>query len=317
LEADSEILTIDELEDQIPPLGAEITKIRELISSLELCHHKAERWVSNIVEAIGKGETTKGLGTRSLGQRHPTEQVWQDACTALSAWVAGCPISSINVNIDTVPASQLLAGLGERSALKEWQVQRVIEKILSIIHWSNPSGSQTAEYVWLLLRRDEYEAVYLDRCPQQYKEHEEFWLRTVRTIIHDTENSHNTTLSLGLAIDMLWPCHWGFVQNLQIVLEAIGGKLTPDMPFAACGRNIGLLPIRQRMEVVSNTLRAFCGEPVSGLEIDSDSLAQLGELTEVKSWLAASLDKTIRLQLSPPAKLREMSVLDGPNWINQ
>ena len=39
--------------------------------------------------------------------------------------------------------------------------------------------------------------------------------------------------------------------------------------------------------------------------------------TEVKKWLAASLDKTIRLQLSPPAELRAMSALAGPEWINQ
>ena len=87
-------------------------------------------------------------------------------------------------------------------------------------------------------------------------EHEDFWLRTVRTIIQDTENGDKADLSLGLAIDMLWPCHWRFVKNLQIVLEAIGGRLNPDKPFAACGRNIALLPIRRRMEVVSNTLKA-------------------------------------------------------------
>jgi hypothetical protein len=44
-------------------------------------------------------------------------------------------------------------------------------------------------------------------------------------------------------------------------------------------------------------------------------LAALGEPTEVKEWLAASLRKTIRLQLNPPAKLRAMSALAGPDWI--
>jgi len=317
LEADSEILAIDELEDRIAPLGADTSKIRGLISSLELCHHKAERWVSNIVEAIGEGETTKGLGTRSPGQQHPTEQAWQNACAALSAWVAGCPSTSVDLIIDAVPASRILAGLGERSPLKEWQVQRVIEKISGAIYWRRSCDDPTEEYEWLLLCGDEYESDYLDRCPEHYKEHEGFWLRTARTIIHDTESSHTADLSLGLAIDMLWPCHWRFVKNLQVVLEAIGGRLNPDTPFAACGRNMTLLPIRRRMEVVSATLGAFCGEPVPNLEVDRDSLTLLGESTEVKRWLAASLDKTIRLQLSPPARLREMSDLAGPNWIRQ
>ena len=71
LEADSEILAIDRMEDSIAPINANVLKIRELISSFELCHHKADRWVYNIIEAIGTGETQKGLGTRSPGQQHP------------------------------------------------------------------------------------------------------------------------------------------------------------------------------------------------------------------------------------------------------
>ena len=74
LHADSEIIAIDGMEDLISPIGANVSKIRELISSLELCHHKADRWVYNIVEAIGAGETTKGLGTRSPGQQHLRER---------------------------------------------------------------------------------------------------------------------------------------------------------------------------------------------------------------------------------------------------
>ena len=317
LEADSEILAIDRMEDHIAPIGANVSKIRELISSLELCHHKAERWVCNIIEAIGAGETRKGLGTRSPGRQHPTEKVWQNACAALSAWCAGCPSTSVELTIDTVAASRILACLGERSPLKEWQVQRVIEKIRSAIHWPQSSDDPTAQYAWILFSGGEHELAYRNQCPEHYKEHEDFWLRTVRTIIHDTENGDGADLSLGLAIDMLWPCHWRFVENLQIVLEAIGGRLNPEKPFAACGRNIPLLPIRRRMEIVSNTLKVFCGDPESNQEVDRDLLALLGKATEVKKWLVASLDKTIRLQLSPPAELRAISALAGPEWIKQ
>jgi hypothetical protein len=305
------------MEDHIAPIAANVSKIRELISSLELCHHKAERWICNIIEAIGTGETRKGLGTRSPGQQHPTEKVWQNACAALSTWVAGCPSTSIDLTIDTVPASRILAGLGERSPLKEWQVQRVIEKLRSSIHWPQSLDDPTAQYVWILLSGGEYESAYRNQCPDHYKEHQDFWLRTVRTIIHDTENGDEADLSLGLAIDMLWPCHWNFVENIQIVLEAIGGRLNPEKTFAACGRNITLLPIRRRMEIVSNTLKVFCGDPESNQEMDRDLLALLGKPTAIKKWLAASLDKTIRLQLSPPAELREISALAGPDWIRQ
>ena len=317
LEADSEILAIDMMEDHIAPIAANVLKIRELISSLELCHHKAERWVGNIIEAIGAGETRKGLGTRSPGQPHPAEKVWQNACAALSAWCAGCPGMSVDLSVGTVPASPMLAALGQRSPLKEWQVQRVMEKIRSSIHWPQSLEDPTAQYVWLLLGGGDYESAYRSQCPEHYKEHEEFWLRTVRTLIHDTENGDEAELSLGLAIDMLMPCHWNFVENLQLVLEAIGGRLNPEKPFAACGRNIILLPSRQRMEIVSNTLKAFCGAPESSREVDRDLLALLGKPAEVKKWLAASLDKTIRLQLTPPAELRAISAMAGPDWIRQ
>jgi hypothetical protein len=317
LESDSEILAIDRMEDHIAPIDSDVAKIRELISTLELCHHKAERWVENILSAIGSGDTTKGLGTRATGELHPVEKVWQDACAALSAWCAGYPSAAVDLTIDAVPASELLAGLGKRSALKEWQVQRVVEKIRSAIHRPQSFDGPTAQYVWILLGGDEYELAYRDECPEPYMEHEDFWLETVQTIIHDTESGDEADLSLGFAIDMLMPCHWRFVENLRIVLDAIGGRLNPEGPFAACGRNIDLVPIRRGMEIVSNTLRVFCGEPGSDQELDGASLALLGEPTEAKKWLAASLDKTIRLQLIPPAELRALSALAGPDWLAQ
>jgi len=314
-QADSEILNIDMMEDEIVPLAPNIARIRELISSLELCHHKAERWVYNIIEAIGAGETPKGPGRRSPGQQHPAEILRQSSCTALSAWCAGNPSTKVELSIDTVPASQLLSCLGERSPLKEWQVQRVIEKIRAEIHWPQSLDDPSVQYVWIILGGGEYESTYRHECPVRYEEHEDFWLRTVRTFIHDNVSGHEAKFSLGFAIDMLWPCHWNFVENLQIVLAAIGGDLYPEKVFAACSRNITLVPIHQRMGVVSNTLKAFCGNLEPNQEVDRDLLALLGERTEAKEWLAASLEKTIRLQLSLSPEQQTMAALACPDWI--
>ena len=289
-EADSEIMAIDSLEDQIAPLAANVAKIRELIGTLEMCHHKAENWVGNILEAIATGETSKGLGTRTPGQIHPTEIVSKNAIGALSAWVAGCPSTSIDLTIGTVPASRMLACLGERSPLKEWQVQRVIEKIRSWTDLPRSDQDPSTQYVWLACGQHD--------CPDHYKEHEDFWRQTVQTVpFEGLQGLDGGEFSLGLAIDLLWTCHWNFVENLQIVLEVIGGKIEPEKPFAACAWNITLSPIRPRMEVVSNTLKVFCGAPESDEEIDRDVLSLLGGPTAEKEWLAASLDKTIRLQL--------------------
>jgi hypothetical protein len=290
-EADSEILVIDSLEDQIGPIGANVSRIRKLIGTLEMCHHKAEKWVGNIIQAIARGETVKGLGTRRPDQIHPTEVVSKNACSALSAWVAGSPSTSIDLTIGTIPASGILSCLGERSPLKEWQVQRVIEKIRSWTHWPWSEQDPSAQYAWLSCGQKD--------CPDHYKEHQEFWRETVQTVpFEGLQGLDGGDFSLGLAIDLLWTCHWNFVENLQIVLEVIGGNLKPERPFAACAWNITLSPIRPRMEVVSNTLKFFCGNSESDKEIDRDVLSLLGEPTEEKKWLAASLDKTIRLQLS-------------------
>jgi len=289
-EADPEIRAIDSLEDRIAPIAANISKIRTLIGSLEMCHHKAERWVNNIIEAIATGETSKGLGTRTPGQMHPTEVVSKNACAALSAWVAGCPTGAIDLTIGTVPASQLLACLGERSPLKEWQVQRVIEKIRSWTNWPQSENDPSTRYAWLSCDQQ--------ACPDHYKEHVDFWQQTVETVpFKDLQGLDGRGFSLGFAIDLLWTCHWNFLENLHIVLEVIGGKTEQERPFAACAWNIALSPIRPRMKVVSNTLGVFCGDYETNEEIDPTVLSRLGKLTLEKKWLAASLDKTIRLQM--------------------
>jgi hypothetical protein len=52
--------------------------------------------------------------------------------------------------------------------------------------------------------------------------------------------------------------------------------------------------------MISDTLNVFWrGETTTG-DIDRCVLASLGAPTPVKRWLAASLDKTIRLHLTQP-----------------
>jgi hypothetical protein len=306
---------IDAMEDRLGTISAGVASVRELISSLELCHHKADRWIDNIIQAIGAEETRKGLGTRPPGTRHPVEEVWTHAVAALSAWCAGCPADRIDLTVGDRPASRLVSGLGERSPLKEWQVQRVIEKIRSVACWARSNDEPGARYAWLLLGGGEYDVAYRSDCPERYEEHEDFWMTTVRTIIHDTDAGDEAALSLGLAIDMLWPCHRSFVENLQIVLDAIGEELHPREPFAACGRNLARVANHERVEQVSRSLEAFCGDAESGDGVDHGVLEVLGASSPAKRWLAASLDKTLRLQLHPPGEMKAASALDGPGWI--
>ncbi|MFB3787598.1 MAG: hypothetical protein ACE15F_14650 [bacterium] len=314
---DPEIERIDRMEDELIPLSPGVAKIRELISCLEMCHHKAGRWIDNVLAAIASGESAKGLGTRAPDQVHPVENIWQNACAALMAWCAGCPAASLDMNIGPIPASQLLDGLGPRSPLKEWQTQRVAERIRSCIHWPRSGEDPSSQYRWILYNPAGTDAMYFLQCPDYYREQEEFWLATARTILQDRIDGHPAEISLGLAIDMLWPCHWRFIDNLRIVLDAIGGRLQLDTPYAACGRNIGLLPTHDQMAILSHTLFYYAMGGGSGEQADPAILARLGESSAVKSWLAASLGKTIRLQINPPADIIVLSALEGPDWIRE
>jgi hypothetical protein len=100
-----------------------------------------------------------------------------------------------------------------------------------------------------------------------------------------------------MAIDMLEPCNWDFVGSVVTILRAIGGDLHPARPYACHQRNVELSPLRDRLKTISNTLRAFWKTEGKVEDIDEDVLASLGQLNPVKRWLAASLDKTIRLHL--------------------
>jgi hypothetical protein len=306
---DSEILAIDRLEDSISPLAPGVSRTRELISTLELCHHKAERWVANIVSAIALGDTTKGLGTRPAGVTHPVERTWKSACAALSAWCAGCPAASIDLRIGDKPAGEMIKRLGPRSPVKEWQVQRIIDKTREHIAWPASRREAPERYVPLLEAGSGYESMQRTDCPDQYREHGDFWHQTVQTLILDTEigdyhsvygdlgYGEETVLTLAVAIDMLQPCHWDYVQNLETVLGVIGGDPTPRRPFAFCARNIKLSPIRERMKAVSRTLQVFCHDRLPDDDVDAELLTSLGESSKERQWLASSLDKTIRLQM--------------------
>jgi len=297
VEADEEMLEIDRLEDAISPLPEDIKRIRKLISTLELCHHKAERWVTNIIAAIGEEDTSKGLGTRTAGELHPAERDWMNACAVLTAWCAGQPVSSIKIEIGDRSASCLLSRLGQRSALKEWQVQRVIERIREFIGWPRSMHHGDPVYVFMEECGTDCEPPGDAVCPEYYREHEDFWKQTMQTRIHDTMDGEPADISLAVAIDLMFPCNWNFFENLDIVLGAIGGELHTAKPLAACARNIGHTPIRERMQKVCRTLQYSLQNRRSDNDVDGTLPALPEDLTAPKRWLAASLDKTIRLQL--------------------
>jgi len=62
------------------------------------------------------------------------------------------------------------------------------------------------------------------------------------------------------------------------------------------GRIQWVTPLRDRLRVISHTLKTFYECAGKDKDVDGDILALLGPKTDEKHWLAASLDKTMRLQ---------------------
>ena len=279
---DDEIKAIDKLEDGVGPLNDETIHLRELIGTLESCHHKLEHRVGIIIDAIGTGraEKTKGPMRREPGQVTPREREYEALIQILSSWCSGHS-GIADLRVGPYSGTKLLDPLGERTALKTWQVDKVTEKIR---RFADP------ERRW----NQAYENVVDTDCEGEAAR---FRDRTKQTVIHDTENGKPAELTLAQAIDLFTGCNWDYLETLRTILAAIGGRLHVERPIALHDRNVKLRPTRKRMEIVSNTLRAFCEGKAPEACVNPDVLEALKSVTPVKRWLAASLDKTLRLQL--------------------
>jgi len=285
-EADCEMLDIDKMEDSIAPLDEEMTKIRQLITGFELCYHEADKEAEYIAQAIGAGRCPERSNERPPQRKKELENCRQ----ILSKWCENPAVSGMDIDVGGISADELLSSIGSPTPLKIWQVERIVDKIIEALDKSCP-------YHNMALDLGDYGEPGANPVGEHYKDNQAFLQQTVETIIHDTVDGRKAKISLAMAIDMLEPCNWDFVGAIVTLLKAIGGDLNPARPYACHQRNIKLSPLRDRLRIISNTLGAFWKTEDKAKEIDDDILTSLGSLTHVKRWLAASLDKTIRLHL--------------------
>ncbi len=286
IEADAEVLEIDKMEDSIAPLDDDTAKIRQLISGFELCYHEADKEAEYIAQSIGAGRCPPRSDERPPQRKRELENCHK----ILSSWCENPSISGIDLDVGGISADELLSFIGPPSPLKLWQVERIIDKITQALEPNHP-------YHNIVLDLGPYGEPGANPVGDHHKDNLDFVKKTVETVIHDTVDGQKAKISLAMAIDMLEPCNWDFVGSVGTILRAIGGDLHPARPYACHQRNIELSPLRDRLKTISNTLSAFWKSEQKASEIDEDILSSLGQLTLVKRWLAASLDKTIRLHL--------------------
>ena len=281
---DKELLAIDAMEDSIAPLDDQTIAIRQLITRFEACYHEADKEAERIAKAIGAGHCPR----QSTARPPKRKKELQNCRRVLSRWCENTSIKGMNIDVGGNRADELLSFIGPPSPLKIWQVERIVDKVSQALDPSRP-------YHNMALDLGDYGEPGAKPAGEHYKDDSTFLKRTKEAIIHDTVDGRKSGVSLAMAIDLLMPCHWDFVGGLVIILKAIGGDLHPAKPYACCSRNVNLTPLRDRLRTISNTLRAFWKGEKTAENIDSRLLASLGTARPVKCWLAASLDKTIRL----------------------
>jgi len=99
-----------------------------------------------------------------------------------------------------------LSRLGQRSALKEWQVQRVIDRIREFIGWPRSMHHEDSVYVFMEECGADFEPPPGAVCPEHYREHEDCWKQTMQARIRDTVDGGADNISLAVAIDLMFPC---------------------------------------------------------------------------------------------------------------
>ena len=290
--ADKEILAIDAMEEAIESLDEETTKIRGLITGLEPCYHEVDIEAERIIKAIGSGQCPPESNERPPKRKKELEDCYQ----ILSRWSEDTSVKDIDSELGSISAEKLLSYIGQANPLKVWQVERIVDKITEALDRSQP-------YHMMVLDLGDYGEPGARPVGDYYKDAAEFVQQTKETIIHDTVDGREAKMSLAMAIDMLEPCNWNFAGAIATLLKAIGGDLHPERPYVCHQRNLKMSPLCDRMRIISNTLGAFWKGEETDETMDRDILASLGEATEVKRWLAASLDKTIRLQLEAPSDI--------------
>ena len=289
---DGEVHLIDAMEDSLGPLDEQTLEVRRRITLFEASYHEADKEAQFIAATIGAGRCAKQSNERPPQRKQELDSARQ----ILSLWCENPVIRGIDRQVGGIQADDLLGFLGEPNRLKMWQVARVVDRVSHALDPRHP-------YHNLALNVGDYGEPSVNDAGEHDGRDSTFLQQTRETVIHDTVEGRESKISLAFALDLLMPCGWDFVGCLATILKAIGGDLHPQRPFACCARNITFSPLCSRLRTISDTLNVFWAGETAAECLDDRLRVSLGEPTPVKRWLAASLDKTIRLHLSQPFEM--------------
>ncbi|MGB2808418.1 MAG: hypothetical protein WBC22_11790, partial [Sedimentisphaerales bacterium] len=174
-EADEEILAIDKMVEAIEPLDEETTKIRGLITGMEMCYHEADIEAERIIKAIGAGRYPPESNERPPQRKKELE----DCYRILSRWCEDTTVKDIDSDVGGISGEKLLSFIGEASPLKVWQVERIVDKVTEALDRSQP-------YHMMVLDMGDYGEPGAKPVGDHYKDEAEYVRQTKEIIIHDT-----------------------------------------------------------------------------------------------------------------------------------
>ena len=298
LEPDQEMIDIDRMEDELTEEEQQrALPIRRLIARFETCHWNSDRWLERILRAIADERVPPTSGRPRT--EHPLAQMLACWRELLTHWVARSTDPVPQCTLLDRPSTDIAGSLGAWTPFKAWVVQRVIEGLehhmCSAGLLDLPESSLTKFFPGGLTldspEADQYFPLSLDLLAKARSQK-----LKVKRELDDQVQEH----SLAFLCGFLSPCNTHYFEFLFALFEALDA---PDedriLPSPLCG---GMSHSRQRRYYqVINALRQYLGRPPEGaLPEDEVVPVRFGDLTAVKRWLAASLEKTLREQMPAP-----------------
>jgi hypothetical protein len=283
---DEEMYEIDRMEDNLKfktlKEKENIYFIRRYITRFEKCHHKALQRLYKLILAIGRGKLDIYQKSKKERQQTQSVQEWKNAWKILEARVKDSVNNIKDLSYNGITAHELMKEIGTHTPLKEWQVQRLADRIHGFLTEYN-------------LLDDEFKYHELEKEPQYYQDNPKFYNKTKNIIIHDTLNGKPREWPLTLAIDLFNPCNWNHTQNLFQLLKVINGKTHLEKPLIVCIQDFDSHPNYKDFLIIEKTLRAYWDGTFKPENINKEILKTLGQKNPIKFWLVRSLEKTLKL----------------------
>ena len=291
-EPDEEILAIDKLEDNLKYRSTQDKKlaydIRKAIGRLEGCHFKVEHYINRIIYAIRNNHFPQSNQRESAQLNKDWVRKWEPVLEYLEKW-SGLETEKSSNNqefINGVKTEKINELLGEKTILKVWQVNFIIDNIRELLElWFTEQDSSNKNHAQQKRINKKIQLKY-------EKLNSEFWEKTRELLIPIDEMNHLVSFQELLNTWEYIVCisNPNFMNDLLAILGTVGGKAI--YVHQTCGFYLESLKVFIRS--LSTKLQKYLDAMNDEIFSDDELIELFGEKTPIKCWLVTSLEKTIR-----------------------